>query len=187
VADLDHAEPARLDALFAELDERARRQLGVDPATPVIVSRAADVRHRGQAHELTVPLPEPSLGVDLDDLAARFRAEYRRVYGIDADAPAQLVAARVRVVEPVSKPAWAEHAAGAGDATPVGERAVRFPGRGGFVETPVYAWDRLGAGARLDGPSLVLGPDTTVVVPPGAHAEIDGARNVRLVPPAYQE
>ena len=62
--------------------------------------------------------------------------------------------------------------------------------------------DRLSAGLRwsgflrgrfelgtlqLDGPSLVLGPDTTVVVPPGAHAEIDGARNVRLVPPAYQE
>jgi N-methylhydantoinase A len=187
VVDLDHADPARLGALFAELEERARRQLGVDPATPVIVTGAADVRHRGQAHELTVPLPEPSPGVDLDDLVARFRAEYRRVYGIDADAPAQLVAARVRVVEPVSKPGWGEHAAGARDATPVGQRAVRFPGRDGFVETAVYAWDRLGAGAGLDGPGLVVGPDTTVVVPPGARAEIDGARNVRLVPPAYQE
>ena len=50
----------------------------------------------------------------------------------------------------------------------------------------MFAWDRLGAGAQLDGPGLVVGSDTTVVVPPGAHAAIDGARNVRLVPAAYQ-
>jgi N-methylhydantoinase A len=187
VVDLVDADPAELDDLFAGLERRARGRLGVGPATAVAVTRAADLRHRGQAHELTVAIPGAARGVDVDALRARFRAEYRRVYEIDADAPAQFVAARVRVVRPVPKPAWAEcRTAGSAVAAPVGSRAVRFPEGTGFVEAPVFAWDRLGAGAQLDGPGLVVGSDTTVVVPPGAHAAIDGARNVRLVPAAYQ-
>jgi N-methylhydantoinase A len=71
-------------------------------------------------------------------------------------------------------------------AAAVSARAVRFPDRPGFDEVPVFAWDGLDAGAQLDGPGLVVGSDTTVVVPPGVHAAIDRARNVRLAPQAYQ-
>ena len=184
LVDLDRAEPADLDALFAELEARARRELGVDEDVPLVVTRSADLRYRGQAHELTVALPDGAPDrLDPEEVALHFHAEYRRAYGIDAAAPAQLVAGRLRLVRPVAQPAWPEpRAARPTAATPAGVRPVRFPEAGGFEDTPVFHWATLQPGAHLDGPGLLVGPDTTVVVPPGASAALDHARNVRLVP-----
>jgi N-methylhydantoinase A len=64
--------------------------------------------------------------------------------------------------------------------TPVAERLAHFPERGGFVPTPVFDWTRLEPGARLSGPAIVEGPDTTVVVLPDRSASIDRWRNVVL-------
>jgi N-methylhydantoinase A len=182
VVDLARAEPSELDALYADLEARARQELGVDDDRPVVVTRSADLRYRGQAHELTVALGAQD-GIDLDEVASRFGAEYRRAYGIDAAAPAQFVAGRLRAEAPVAQPPWPEPVAvPPTPATPVGARPVMFPDAGRFEEIPVFDWAALEPGARVDGPGLVVGPDATLVVPPGADAEVDHARNVRLVP-----
>ena len=38
--------------------------------------------------------------------------------------------------------------------------------------TPVYAWDELAAGAKLDGPAIVESADPTVPIPPGMSAVV---------------
>jgi N-methylhydantoinase A len=179
VVDLADGDAPAVVARFAELEARARAERG-DAGGPTAVSRSADVRYRGQAHELTVALPDELPDV-LATIASRFRDQYRLEYGIDSDAPAQLVSLRVRVVQAVPTPRWpASSAAASAAAAPSGTRAARFPGHPASVDAPVFEWGALASGAYLRGPGLVVGSDTTVVVPPRFHAALDGARNLRL-------
>ena len=180
------ADPVDVEAVFAQLEARGRAELGVDEEQPLIVRRAADLRCRGQAHELTVAIAPGRFAPDgLEMLTTRFRDEYERAYGIRSTAGVELVNARVRLIRPVAKPPRrAERPpTGAAAPQPARHRAVRFPGEDRYVDAPIYDWGTLAAGARLGGPALVAGPDTTVVVPPAARVELDEQRNVLLHPP----
>ena len=186
LVELTDADPLEVEALFTQLEARGRAELGVDEHEPLLVRRSADLRCRGQAHELPVALAGEPLGADgLATLTDRFRDEYQRAYGIRSTARVELVNARVRLVRPVSTPPPRAGRTPPPSITarPAGRRAVRFPGEDRHVDAPVYDWATLPAGAVLAGPALVAGPDTTVVVPPGARVELDDQRNVRLDPP----
>ena len=181
---LDATHDGTIRALFHELETRARVELGASEDPDVVVTRAVDVRYRGQAHELTVVVPADVLDADVaTGLATTFYVEYERVNGIRSSAPAELVSARVRAVRPVSTPDGApQRTEPDRRVTPVTERLVRFPDGDGPTVTPVIAWTSLPSGARVVGPALVAGSDTTVVVPPGCPAELDVGRNLVLSP-----
>ena len=182
ILDLEDAEAAALTQLFDELEARGRDELGDANAT-FVVTRSADMRFHGQAHQLTVSVPDGPLGdEDVSALAKRFHEVCRQTYGIDADAPAQLVSARVRVVRVVDKLSLRPHPVAQRDASAAlaGERAASFAEVGGFTTTPVFDWPRLEPGSRLVGPAIVEGPDATIVVPPGCTAAVDRWRNVLL-------
>ncbi len=182
ILDLEEADATALTQLFEELEARGRDALG-DARATFAVTRSADMRFHGQAHELTVSVPDGPLGdEDLTALAKRFHEVYRQTYGIDAEAPAQLVNARVRVVRVVDKLSPRPHAVAERDASVAvaGERAASFAEVGGFTATPVFDWSRLEPGCRLVGPAMVDGADATIVVPPGYSATVDRWRNVIL-------
>jgi N-methylhydantoinase A len=182
ILDLEDADAAALTQLFDELERRGRDELGDSDAT-FAVTRSADMRFRGQAHQLTVSVPDGALGhEDVSALAKRFHEVYRQTYGIDADAPPQFVNARVRVVRMVDKLSPRPHAVAERDASVAlaGERAASFAEVGGFTTTPVFDWPRLDPGCRLVGPAIVEGADATIVVPPAYSATVDRWRNVIL-------
>ncbi|HZP27649.1 MAG TPA: hydantoinase/oxoprolinase family protein [Acidimicrobiia bacterium] len=179
-----------LEAVFAALEHRGRGELGAGDdraggadAGGFVVTRSADLRARGQAHQLTVELPPgPFDAADVPMLTARFHEAYRDAYGIDTGAPAQFVNARVRVVRRVDKLTRQAEPVTPHDASVAraGERAVLFPDLPDPVETPVLDWTRLEPGAELAGPAVVEGPDTTVVVPPGWGVAVDRWGNLLL-------
>jgi N-methylhydantoinase A len=182
VVDVDDADAALVTDLFDDLDARGRDELGGADAS-FAVTRAADMRFRGQAHQLSVPVPDGPLGdEDLSALAKRFHEVYRQTYGIDADAPVQIVNARVRVVRVVDKFSPTPHDVTERDAGAAlaGERGASFAESGGLTPTPVYDWSRLEPGARLAGPAIVEGADATIVVPPEYSAAVDRWRNVTI-------
>jgi N-methylhydantoinase A len=182
VLDLEDTDATALTQLFDELEARGRGELGDSDAT-FTVTRSADLRFRGQAHQLTVSVPDGTLGhEDVGALAKRFHEVYRQTYGIDADAPPQFVNARVRVVRTVDKLSPRPHAVADRDASMAlaGERAASFPEVGGFTATPVFDWSRLEPGCRLVGPAIVEGADATIVVPPTYSAAVDRWGNVVL-------
>ncbi|MFL6242005.1 MAG: hydantoinase/oxoprolinase family protein [Acidimicrobiia bacterium] len=182
ILDLEHADASALTELFDELEARGRKELD-DAGATFVMTRSADMRFHGQAHQLTVSVPDGPLGdEDLSGLAKRFHEVYRRTYGIDADAPAQLVNARVRVVRVVDKLSPRPHPVAERDANVAlaSERAASFVEVGGFTTTPVFDWSRLEPGSRLVGPAIVEGADATIVVPPGYSAAVDRWRNVLL-------
>jgi N-methylhydantoinase A len=182
VIDVDDADAASLTELYDELETRGREELGGDRQS-FSVTRSADMRFRGQAHQLTVPVPDGPLGgEDLSALTKRFHEVNRQTYGIDADAPVQVVNVRVRVVRVVDKFSPTPHEVTERDANraQAGEREASFAESGGPTPTPVFDWSRLEPGARLAGPGIVEGADATIVVPPGYSAAVDQWRNVRI-------
>jgi N-methylhydantoinase A len=177
------------DALGAVLDDLAGRASKALPAADAerVVVRSADLRSRGQAHQLTVPVPSGPLGrAELDGVLDAFGARYVDAYGIPPRGAAELVGVRVRVVQPVPKPQQVAEAlvAGDGEAARTGTRAVHFDAGRGSVDVPVLAWAAMAPGATRPGPVLVEGPDTTVVVPPAWTVTLDGHRTLHLTPRA---
>jgi N-methylhydantoinase A len=165
-------------ARYDELEAEAGTELPAS-AGELLFTRSADVRYRGQAHQLTVPVPAGALTVAA--IEAAFAEEYRRTYAIDASGPTELVNLRIRALRKVDK--LVPVPAPAGDAAapvPRGRRGVCFAGAA-FTDTPVYAWDALVPGTTLPGPLVIEGSDTSVVVPPGAAVEVDPWSNLALL------
>ncbi|WP_433254913.1 hydantoinase/oxoprolinase family protein [Streptosporangium sp. CA-135522] len=162
--------------VFASLAEAAARDLGVRPDSPgVSVARSADVRFAGQAHELTVPWADSP-----DELAGRFFARYRQVYGIAQEGPTEVVSYRVRLTQAVRRPP--AEPVGTGSASPrarTARRAAYFPEAGGYVPVPVLTRASVAAGG-LTGPAIVEDAESTIVVPPGWAARLDGSGAVIL-------
>lgn len=177
-------DPARLNAIYRQLEEEARaalRQNGVaDEAMTML--RSIDMRYRGQIHEVRVPAPGGELTAQsLAQVQAAFEAIYNRKYGEGAAYRQAGVEARtyqVRGVGRIARPAWVKQSANGRDASaPLKERRpVYF--QGGYVDTPIYAREQMRAGQRLSGPAIVEAVDTTVLVSPGQQLAIDEYGNM---------
>jgi len=172
VLDLAEVDAAEIERELTLLAEQAVSELSSEPGSAYEVTRAADVRYRGQAHHLTLPVPDT---VDVDELARSFRARFAAAYGIEVDLPLQIQNLRVRVVRVVDKfaPQPAGARTGDGSTALVGEKLVLFAGSDEPTAAALYDRARLGPGDRFVGPAIVVAPESTAVVPPGARAAVD--------------
>jgi N-methylhydantoinase A len=169
VRDLAAVEPAALAATFADLAASARDRL---PAEEPTVERAVDLRYVGQSFELRVPAPDDLDAAAIEELAGRFHERHERRYGhAEPDEPVELVTVRVRARAPVEAPPLGRPGGDTLADARRETRPVRFEGQ--VRETPVYDRGRLPAGATLDGPAVLEGAESTVVVEPGHHADVD--------------
>ena len=147
-------DPAILDRIFAELEERLEGRELV---------RSAELRYDGQTWELEVEATDP---VDLDALIETFEAEHERLYGVRGEpgAPIDIRALRLAALGP-SRPL--ERLRLADGFAPASESRVTVLG-----DLPVRS--RASIGERAEpGPLLVDEYDTTVVVRPGWSARRD--------------
>jgi N-methylhydantoinase A len=128
------------------------------------------MRYRGQAFELEVAGPtEP----DPAELAEAFAAAHERRYGYrDEDAEVELVDLRVTVAGP--RPGL-ELRAGGERCTEESARRARFAGA--WLETRVIRGEPT-AGFETVGPAIFELPESTLVLPPGWAAKVDGAGTV---------
>jgi N-methylhydantoinase A len=184
VVDLHDADADELEAAFAELTTQARAELADEPGATFSVTRSADVRYRGQAYHLTVPVPTTALtAADLATLAQQFRDRYAEAYGISLDHPTQVHNIRVHVVRVVEKLTPRSRAVDTADASSamVGQRDAVFPSAGAEpVRTALYDRALLHAGHRFTGPAVVAATESTIVVPPRTRADVDTYGNVVL-------
>jgi N-methylhydantoinase A len=142
-----------------------------DPAAAT-VERAADCRYRGQGFELTVDVGDP---FDPAAVEAAFHAAHERAYGYRMDEPVELVTLRATATIPGETPGLSHGGESVGAAR-TGERPARFglaDGAGTTHETPVYEWSALPVGGELDGPAIVAGGESTVVLPPDWSLSVD--------------
>lgn len=130
----------------------------------------ADLRHEGQATELTVPFT----GHDLADIRLRFIAEYAKTYGYTDTTPIELMKVRVlgrglRANRLAFDAMRISHRPGA---TRSGSRQVSFERGSAPVSVPVI--DRNGLASKpAQGPLIIEEFDATIVVPPDATVHRD--------------
>ncbi len=144
---------------------------------------AVDMRYAGQAFEITLPVADETLDeAALATLLGTFHERHKGLNGYNMpDQPVEIVTMRLALAVPPRpfKPPVQETAPGnAADA--IGARRDVWFAATGFTETPVYRRAALGPGHRFAGPAIVEQTDSTIVVPPGAAAEIDGLGNILI-------
>jgi N-methylhydantoinase A len=160
-------------ALYEEMETRARtvlRDAGGQNET-IVLTRSADMRYIGQGFEIEVPLPDGTLGRELEGtIRSAFNAAYRDLFGrtedsVEVEMISWRLSARLRgqtiTLARSFPPTPAKRA----------EREVYFDG---FGDRLCVVYDRyaLRPGMKIDGPavfeeresSFIVGPDCTVTV-----------------------
>ncbi len=165
---------AELAALGEALAQRGLAEVAAEGAPParIALHPQVDVRYRGQAYELTVPLTP--------DFVAAFHAEHQRIYSHSQPAaPLEIVNLRLRAVGSVPRPALptAEPGDPAADAAWLGRRPVVLPS--GLVDAPLFDGAALRPGHAIAGPAMIVYKDTTVFLATGDRARVD--RHFNLV------
>lgn len=184
VQPLDSAGPQLLAADYEELVRDAAQALR-DQAVPdaqIQVLRAVDLRYRGQAYELTLPLAATEITAEmLAGLNARFHEEHQRVYGYRLDHHAvEIVNLRVTATSAAPALPWPEHATAPATPEPIGTRQVLY-GAPQPAEWQVYRFTDIAAGASVAGPAIIEYPGSTCVIPPGWSATWDAWRHAHIV------
>ncbi len=179
--DLDAEGIAALAAPLAELEVVARDWLArQDYPGEGVISVAADMRYRGQSYEIETPLQADWLRAgDAQAIAEAFHAEHRRLFGhASADAPIQMVNLRLVIAGETPKPRLPAPAPASGPANPIAEVTGWFDGKP--AQVALYDRDALAPGHAFAGPAIVRQDDTTTVVPPDFHVEVDAFGNLLI-------
>jgi N-methylhydantoinase A len=190
----EHLDPDAVAGIYDDLTGQAAAALTTEGFAEEQHSfaRTADLRYFGQAFEVRVAVPDgPVDATMLDEVARRFHAEHRALYGYDfaGDDSQQVewVNLRVSGIGPIQRPeirrveasdGGLETGAGAPSSTTETTRQVCFDAEAGYVETPVVQRSDLAAGVRLEGPVIVEEFGSTVPIHPGFTARVDEYLNI---------
>ena len=159
--------------MWAEAEAVIRRGA---PGVPLVETWTADMRYRGQGHDVTVTIPAKALNAgDRAELAQLFEAQYvvqfgRSIPGLEVEVLSW--ALRLATVDPPVPPCPAAPPDRAADA--VGHAEVADQATGLYHKVPIYARADLAPGHMLQGPALIVEDETTTLVLGGFTARING-------------
>ena len=165
---------------FAELEERAAADFereGFADAPRII--RSLDFRYYGQNWELEVQIPGGEVTMQsIEESRLRFDAEHERQFGWSfPESDYELVNFRVTAVAARSTVELPQL-----ESRPLPSPArmgnAYFHDVGGYVATPIYHRDELGAGNEIEGPAIVVEDDATTLVPPEWRAQVESYGNM---------
>ncbi len=172
---------AAIARVFAELEADARAWLDAEavPAEARRISWHASLRYRHQGFELSVPWAGRDAGpAAVDATVAAFHRLHERLYTFaQEDTPVEIVTLRVDAAGVFPAPAMPELP----PAGPIGEARIGTQVlhlETGPAQAPVYARERIGAGARIEGPAILTQLDATTLLLPGQLGETDRFGNL---------
>lgn len=171
--------PSDIEAAFARLENTAVERLrheGVGDKD-IIIHRTVEMMYQGQWRSLSVQAPAT---VDsIDSLVEGFHSEHLREYNFRRDdAPVSIFRVAISATGVVPKAKLKKYALESSSPANSTKREVWFNSHSHVAD--VYNRTELSAGTKLNGPVIVEQFDSTVFVPPGAHAEIDEYLNILI-------
>lgn len=182
IADLKTADIGAIEAQFKQMEADARQRLHetAPGLEKVEIARFADVRYMGQEHTVRTPAPpEFTRDEHREQLHNSFVSMYAHRYGhADPSGRLELVTLRVVVDGVVDKPPLESFRPKSQEpARPVSIRKSYFD-ETGWCDCPVYQREALCAGARFDGPAIIVETGSTTIVSPEDKVEIDDYGNI---------
>ncbi|WP_273846751.1 hydantoinase/oxoprolinase family protein [Rubrobacter calidifluminis] len=171
-------DPREIEARFAALEDEARERLRAEgiEETEMRLLRSVDMRYLGQWRSLEIAVDGKV--ESLERLTEMFHEEHERQHTYKReDSPVEIYQLKVAAIGRIPKPELPYAEPREHEPEPNRHRKVVF-GDGESVETAIYSRDSLSPGARIAGPAIVGQLDSTVVIPPGDTAEVDGYSNI---------
>ncbi|MCH9036007.1 MAG: hydantoinase B/oxoprolinase family protein, partial [Chloroflexi bacterium] len=183
--DFSRSYPASLNAIdldavrsiTAELEAQGRAKLEAQgiAGENVEVTRSADMRYLDQVYDVNVAAPslDQNDGLVLEQWASNFHRRYRELFSYQqSEQEIRLITLRVNVVGKLAKTGLPRRTTSG--AVTQAQKGLRQIYLGGWQEAPVFAMDKLPAGARVPGPAILESDFTTVLL---------GAQDVAIVDP----
>jgi N-methylhydantoinase A len=166
-----------IGSFLNELEKEAEAAIvDMDGNGTSTINRAADLRYKGQSFEITIPVTQTR---SAGELIVAFHEAHRRTFGhADPDTPVQVVNLRVSSSRPPPDIRLPESECAAHTARATG--STRLYSGGEWCEAKLYERSALGPGAAFTGPAIVVQDDTTLLVPKGWIARVDGFRNIEM-------
>ncbi|HZB92711.1 MAG TPA: hydantoinase/oxoprolinase family protein, partial [Stellaceae bacterium] len=173
----DHFDAEAVNALRGTMRDEAETVVRRGAPGAALTERwTADMRYRGQGHEVTVVIPAGDFTrASRGELVRLFEAQYeqqfgRRIPGLEVEALSW--ALRLATPEPPvpsCPPAPPDRVA-----VPMGKAEIADPVSGAFIGVPLYARADLAPGDVVDGPALIIEDETTTLVAAAFTARING-------------
>jgi len=172
-----------LEGIKVEMQRNMLAQFETEgyPTDQVTLSCSVDVRFKGQASEIRIPVADEHFTkMTVQTLYTTFETEHERLYGhrSDPDNPVEVVAVRligqagIRGQQGVLNPAERL-------GTRESSREAYFGASWGTIDTPVISRHDLGE-EGITGPTLIDEYDSTIVVPPDYRGHLDSDGNILM-------
>src|SRR5215467_8046226 len=181
---LREADASQIGDAWDALSRQAAEALAADGfvGASAKLKRSAALHYKGQTYELVVPLVDgPVDAAMVAYLEEAFGAEHERTYGHRAgrDEPVELVSIQVVAIGLRAGGGVPERVVVSRPELPPSPPREAYFGRGrGWMRTPVIR--RSDLSTRRAGPLIVEEYDSTCVIPPDAHAELDAGGNIAI-------
>jgi N-methylhydantoinase A len=171
--DLRQFDAALVNDIFAEMRAEAAGvvRLGA-PTAPLVETRTAFMRYRGQGHEITVQLPVREYEAsDVAAFQAWFDDAYRDLFArIIPNLNVEVLTWTLSLSTDVAMPSAVALPKERSRPEPQTARRVFEAARGEYLTMPVYARASLPPGATIAGPAIVVEDETSTVVSRGFNA-----------------
>jgi len=177
----DKLDLERMNATYLDMETNATGQLrdeGLEDES-IKLLRLADMRYLGQSYELSVPVPDGGVTVEvISNLVTDFHRSHERAYGYNrADEQVEFVNLRLVALGKLPRTEIGGEWPAKGDPpSPYGHRRVFFGGQA--YNTPVYRRENLLQARPLMGPAIIEQLDSTTIVPPGDRATVEQGGNI---------
>ena len=175
----DEAALPAMETAFADMERETGLALAAEfGASETHFDRYAEMRYRGQRHNIKVPL---QAATTFADLRSAFERDYRRRYGhADSRTPAEFQALHVSGFARLQRPEIEHLPRAASEAAPASARPVYFAPAGGMLDTPVYDRYALRPGFSAEGPAVLEEYGSTTIVWPGDRFTIGALHEIRI-------
>ena len=173
-----------LEALWSSLEEAGRSEIKAEGVAREAIDlfRSADVRYVGEGHEVPVPIPSGTTGVDAVQTMWRdFHKVHESTFGFHYEGrqDVEVVSLRIQAVGRVHRPEIRPLAFAATDAAPVASRRVYWRASG-WIECGIWRRGDLDVGESVTGPAIVEEYGSTTVVPETWRSTVDRYGNLIL-------
>lgn len=163
---------------WQKMEEQALAQYQTEDIAPdkVVFSRFVDMRYLGQEH--TVKVPVPNMVWDqaaVQEVIRRFHEVHEHYYTFKLEgAPTEIVNLHLVAFGTVKKPEMykMENIGGSAEEALLETRPVLYEGEG-WIDTKVYAREKLAAEVTIEGPAIVEEPSASTVIYPGQSVTVD--------------
>lgn len=173
--DADKFDPAFVNKLFAEMQAEAEAVVKAGaPDAKLVATRTADMRYRGQGHEITVDLPAGDFtAADREKLIKLYEDGYASTFGRTIPGLSVEImnwTLRVSAAQPPTAKAPPQPADKPAKAR--GSRPVYDPADQDMKDVQVYHRADLTIGSFVPGPAVIAEDETTTIVPKSFAARV---------------